>query len=363
MEARMHRTTALVVSIVTSGFVIGCAFNGERTGLNGAGGGGGTGNQGRGGNAGTGVTVDSSVTPTVDSNCGQVEPPTTMLPPDLLIVQDKSGSMNNDSNDMNTCGGMAGCSKWDQMTPAIEQVVMQTQTTVRWGLKFFANNNSCGVNPGAAVAVGLNSSTAINTAIGGTRPGGSTPTRLAMNSAVTYLQGLTDPNPKFILLATDGIPNCIPGNNNAGTVDGPGAVQAIADAKTAGFPTFVVGIGNTGAAQTLTDMATAGGEALPTAPGYYQVSSGADLVAALSMISSGIVSCTISVGTMPPPNPTNVLVQGDGVTIPQDATNGWSYVSGMLAIQLNGTSCDNLKNMVTKKIRVIFGCGNVPIIP
>ena len=72
--------------------------------------------------------------------------------------------------------------------------------------------------------------------------GSSTPTRAAENAAVTYLtQRLTDPNPKFIVLATDGQPNC-PAIGQHVTDDAPGAVTAVTTAKTAGFPTFVVGI-------------------------------------------------------------------------------------------------------------------------
>ena len=60
--------------------------------------------------------------------------------------------MNEDAT--NTCCGTSGCgatSKWALMMPAINQVVSDTQTEVNWGLKFFADSGSCGVNNNAAV--------------------------------------------------------------------------------------------------------------------------------------------------------------------------------------------------------------------
>ena len=89
--------------------------------------------------------------------------------------------------------------------------------------------------------------------------GSSTPTRAAENAAVTYLTRVTDTNPKFIVLATDGQPNC-PASGQMND-DTPGAIAAVTTAKTAGFPTFVVGISAGGRARTtaLNVMAVAGG--------------------------------------------------------------------------------------------------------
>ena len=58
--------------------------------------------------------------------------------------------------DLATCGATT---KWTQMTTAINQVVMQTQDKVRWGLKFFASPREavamrgCTVNAMAEVPV------------------------------------------------------------------------------------------------------------------------------------------------------------------------------------------------------------------
>src|SRR5436190_20051665 len=80
-------------------------------------------------------------------NCATVNQPVNKLPPDILLVQDKSGSMNDDPATGMTCT-TAGCTKWEQTTAALMQVLTATDSGVNWGLKFFAspNGGTCGVN-------------------------------------------------------------------------------------------------------------------------------------------------------------------------------------------------------------------------
>ena len=99
-----------------------------------------------------------------------------------------------------------------------------------------------GANSAAAIAAAIAARTDAN---GNVTNGSRTPTRAAEDAAVTYLRGLTDPNPKFILMATDGQPNC-PASGNSSGDDTPGAIAAVTAAATAGFPTFVVGHLRTG---------------------------------------------------------------------------------------------------------------------
>src|SRR5204863_5015600 len=171
-------------------------------------------------------------------------------------------------------------------------VISQTDTTVNWGLKFFASPNGgmCGVNPGADVAIAANNATAVNNAINGQTPGNSTPTRTAIDNGAAYLKTVTAPNPKFLLLATDGLPNCTPGCSGmtaCSASDMAGAVNAVMTASAAGFPTFVVGIATTSDANsdtTLTQMANAGGHPRMGTPTYYPVMNQQDLVDALGQI-------------------------------------------------------------------------------
>ena len=194
------------------------------------------------------------------------------------------------------------------MIPAITQVVSETEKDVNWGLKFFPDNsgNMCSVTNTAAVPVAPGNGAAVAAAImGATSANGGvvgyngTPTRNAEAGATMYLQSLTDTGPKFILLATDGLPTCAAtagqGDDSAGA---PGAVDA---ARTAGFKTFVVGVATGGGAAdtTLSNMANAGGLPRTGTPTYYPVSSSADLAAAIRTLIGVAATCTFQIG--PPP--------------------------------------------------------------
>src|SRR5262245_2003931 len=97
----------------------GMGGSGTGTGTGGSGGVGGYG----GGTGGSGGNVDAG-------SCGEADFVLQRTPADLLIVLDKSGSM-----DLPPPAG--GLAKWDQMTAALNQVVGTLLGQIRWGLKFF----------------------------------------------------------------------------------------------------------------------------------------------------------------------------------------------------------------------------------
>ena len=307
--------------------------------------------------------------------CATFPKSSSKLPPDILIVLDASGSMNEDQT--NTSCGNQGCgatSKWALMVPAINQVVTDTQTEVNWGLKFFADSGSCGVNNNAAVPIAPMTATAIATSImgrtsanGGVSNGSSTPTRAAENAAVTYLNGLaaTDQNPKFIVLATDGQPNC-PASGMQSADDSPGAIMAVTAAANAGFKTFVVGIATAGgtAETTLNSMAVAGGyPQAGAATQYYAVSDTAGFAAVLRTLVGMVTTCQFSIPTPPTTDGTtsreDIQVTGGppDMTIAPDATNGWTYTDNThTSITLHGTSCDAVTAGTLTTVTIVFNC-------
>ena len=316
---------------------------------------------GGGGSGGGGGDV--TPTGTGGMSCGQTNVSVMPEPPDILIVQDKSLSMNMDAT--GAACTTPGCSKWSQVSAAMDSVVMATQTTVNWGLVFFGSNNMCGVNTMPNVPITPNTSyMPISQAYANNMPSSYTPTEAAVNAAVTYMQMVTDPNPKYLLLATDGLPNCKANDNNVMDDDSPGTVTAVTNAKTAGFPTFVVGIGNTMGTSTLNMLATAGGEPqVGSADGnsFYEVNSTADLEAALTKIVGMVASCTIPLtgvnGTLDKVAVSAVDSSGNTVQIMQDPTNGWSYTDGtMTTIVLKGTACTDLQNGSYSNFQFIYTC-------
>jgi len=326
----------------------------------------GTGASNGGGLVGGGTAAQSGQGNNNGMNCAAVDQPLNKLPPDILIVLDKSGSMN-DSAD-GTCTGTCGAnSKWSQTTAALTQVITQTDATVNWGLKFFASPNGgmCGVNQGADVAIRPNNATAVNNAIGGQTPGNSTPTRSAIDAGSAYLKTVTEPNPKFLLLATDGLPNCMPGcsgQNGCSASDMTGAVNAVMTASMAGFPTFVVGIATTSDATsdaTLTAMANAGGHPRMGTPTYYPVMNQQDLVDALNAIVVIAGTCIFTIPT-PPSTDTDanhIGVKINGTEIKQDTTHtdGWDY-SGANQVQIYGPNCTAIMNNAVQSVQIVFKC-------
>ena len=176
-----------VIALLGGLAVAGCGASNINHGGGGTGGtgGGGTGGTGGGGSGGTGGGGGS------DPNCGVMN---FMLTkggtPDLLLVQDRSGSMA-----WAIDGSMnppAGQSRWEQVTAAIKQVVMQV-SSVNWGLLFFSPETGgglgCSVPSTPDVACGMSTATQITTKINGTMPGGGTPTAEAIDAAVQYFNG------------------------------------------------------------------------------------------------------------------------------------------------------------------------------
>ena len=368
----MRRSAVPFVAILVGIPLLGCGGSSSGSPVDPGTGRGGNGVTGAAGAAGAAGNSQTGAGGSNDTNCGVIPGPVSILPPDILIVQDASGSMNQDATNADCNGGCGASSKWALMIPAINQVVSQTEATVNWGLKLFADMGSaCGVSNNVAVSIAPMNAGAIAAALalrtdasGNVTNGSSTPTRAAENAAVTYLSTLTDSNPKFILLATDGQPNC-PASGNMNTDDTPGAVAAVTAAATAGYPTFVVGISTAASAadSALTMMAVAGGYPRAGVPQYYPVTSTAEFAAVLRNLVGMANSCTFS---LPPPPTTDgttdritvkASANGTVTLLPQDANNGWTYAdANRSSIVLHGSACDQVKAGTLTGITIAFSC-------
>jgi hypothetical protein len=280
------------------------------------------------------------------------------LTPDLLVVLDRSGSMNE------AVAGNQQTSKWQDMTAAINQVVSQTETAIHWGLKYSPTDEFCTVSDGTAVPVAATNAALINTSILNTMPGGRTPTRVAVQNGVTYLAALPDGNPKYILLATDGEPNCLDPGAGMSVPDDAGSIQAVAAAAAQGIPTFVIGIATSGDQSnvTLSQMAIAGLRPRAADPRYFPVNNKDDLVTTLTAIGGEIATCSFALAARPP-DPTNIAVIVDGARLMKDPghSDGWDFGGGDSSIQLFGGWCDKAKAGMIMDVRAIFGCPGVVI--
>jgi hypothetical protein len=340
--------------------------------------------------SGSGGDVGLTGTGGTAGQCGQAAVTINPLPPDILIVEDRSGSMNDDQTDTPCNGGCGATSKWALVTAAINQVVAATETQVNWGLKFFADADAqCGVNGGAAVGVATKTSVPIAAAItastsgnGGVMNGSYTPTRKAVNAGDAYLMGVQDTNPKYLLLATDGLPNCPDNCTGNACTNTPNAAEtaaveaSITAAQGDGFKTFVVGIA-TGADQSantaLNGFAMAGGEAQTgAATQYYSVTDTASLVTALNKIVGIVASCTIDVSKVPPAALGNFKISatdanGNPVEIKDytfDPPNTGAPplpAPNNIILDPNGTSCMSLTNGSYTNFKFNYACAGQTI--
>jgi len=285
-------------------------------------------------------------------------------PAEILIVLDRSGSMKEKPS-----GGSGDATKWSLVVPGVNEVVTETNASVSWGLKVFpeGEGSECiagSVTDAIPVAIAATNAAAVTAQVLATTPeGNGTPTGDAINAAVAYLKTLSDPNPKFILLATDGEPSCA-GTKKSSEDARPYAVQAVTDAATAGFKTFVVGVATTktSATQALNDMAVAGQmprtDPNPLATKYYLASTKDELVQSLKAITGQVSSCVFDL-TSKPPDPSNIAVHVNGETAPQDTTHadGWDYTSSsFLQVEVYGSWCDQIKTATSNKVNFVLGC-------
>jgi von Willebrand factor type A domain len=333
----------------------------------------GSGNTSAGGNSNTNLNVSNDGGPeagdVLNGVCANQSFNLQRKPAEILLVLDRSASMNDPPD-----GAPSGTgSKWSLVVPGVDQVVMATSVSVSWGLKVFPEGTGAECVAGSVtsmipVPIAPMNATAVVNGVMATMPqGNGTPTGDAINAAVTYLKTLTDTNPKFILLATDGEPSCN-GTSKDTTGARTQAVTSITAAVAAGFKTAVVGVATTKASdtQTLNDMAVAGGMARadpnPLATKFYLASTENELVTSLETITGQVASCVFDL-TSVPPDPTNIAVHVNNTKAPQDTThmNGWDYTgTDDKQIQIYGSWCDQITAANANTVNFVFGCVGQP---
>lgn len=295
-------------------------------------------------------------------------------PGDVILVLDRSASMQKNSMDK-TPTGANDPTKWAQLIPALTDVISQAGGEIAWGLKAFPEDgsecDSATVTTKMDLPVSPMSSATLNQAVMATLPSGNgTPTGAAVGVAADYLNSLQDSNKHYLLLATDGQPSCggtagaLVKSTSQAKTDAVAAVQA---AAAAGIHTFVVGVATkAGDAATLNLLAVAGLEPRsdpdPTAAKYYLGATNSELVGALQAITGVINKDCVFPLSSEPPVPTNIAVKVMGQKAPFDPSNatGWNYRDPR-TVEVFGAWCEMIKNDAADKVQIIFGCPEIDI--
>jgi hypothetical protein len=279
---------------------------------------------------------------------------------DVLLVLDRSGSMNDSinqncscdpsSNPQVVCDDLLNCStRWSTLGEALG-ITLSSTPFLHWGLKVFSSPNAgpCVVTGGVDVPVGADTTAAIQAQIAAITPSGETPTAAAILAATAYLETQADTNNKVILLATDGDPNCGGDSPSVYNDDAEGTTAAIKQARNAGFLVYVIGIGKVG---NLEAFAQAGGSG-----SYYPGQSPEEIAQALAAISKA-ATCTFALDSIPS-DPTGVAVYLDKTIIPEDASEGWTFGASAETVLLHGSFCDQTLSDPASVVQVLFlGCG------
>ncbi len=298
--------------------------------------------------------------PKQDSACGGQDIPIILKKkgeiPDLFLVVDLSGSMAMPIDFFNLAKG----TKWQAMRKVLISLVEGYKNNIRFGLSLYPSNNSCSAGK---IDVPLQSGNhpAIKSKLNSNKPRGNTPIYTTLAQVGVYLK--TAPVAKggrYVLLATDGMPNC------GKETDTDTSKETLAEVKKlagTGAKVIIVGFGGiiNGNSSFLNQLAVAGGAPNPKGGSkkFYGAADEKQLKAALFAIAGGIIppNCTYTLTTKPQ-DPNKVTVKFDGVSVPRSLSSkdGWNYTSNGTEITFFGSYCTKLRQGQVKKVQFLFGC-------
>jgi hypothetical protein len=354
--------------------------------------------------------------------------------PNIMLLVDKSGSMNLPVNDTGTCTSCGGSTeplcdetacptRIRDLREAMVSFLQANGSIARFGVSFYPDDQSCGIaqddtiDPGVPVSTSADVDSELQTdanavaariaavqagTLGSSNStGGGTPTGASIQTVAEDPQLNTTARDDFILLLTDGLPNCnpqhesqvpectcasggiCPTGSKLACLDLNGTVGKITAAREQrGIRTIVIGFGNDtlGGAPTLNAMAEAGGftrqcnadadcgagdVCLDPVDGirhcqnnkYYQAANATELEAALIAISKILQDpCVFPLNRDPPDNNPDLLVvyiQRNEDPVPRRLTDGTDYeyhpTNGTQGpyVELLGATCETVKNEAT----------------
>lgn len=294
----------------------------------------------------------------------QFRPDVTTIEPALLLMLDASGSMADELDP-----GRPRPWPIDTAQAAISGVADELADEAWLGLSQFPNQSASGSTCTTRdhLSVASNSATSIKNAVNSVTAVGNTPTGYALNSVLDrgLLSNSSDQydsrRPKGVILITDGDPTvaCDTGSPvNQRVQAQPEAVAAAQRLKNAGIPVYVIGFMSGAQPANLNEIAAAGGTDAPGANRFYVANDTTQLVNAVQAITTQIVSCSYQLGAVPN-DMDSMTVTVDGVPVPEDTRNGYSYDAFARLVTLNGAACDDIKNAPDpsqKQIQVDITC-------
>jgi hypothetical protein len=284
--------------------------------------------------------------------CGASSFNLSVVPPNVMIVLDRSGSMDGDVQDSDK-------NRWEVAKDAIAQLVNKFNADVRFGLVTYSGcvpGQECSAgqivvplgNQNAGPITGFLGPKGLLYLCNSGKPETSTGNTLY---ALIGEDSLQDPERgNAVLLITDGGEN-----DECKTVtDGADAAGKLLS-QTIPVKTFVVGFSDA-VIGSLKGIAEAGGTTDP-----FNANNPASLEAALNAIAGAVASCQFKLDSVPEdPSKVYVFFDDDPAGVPQDGNNGWTYDPVTNTVTFHGSACAAIQDGTVVDVDVVFGC-NVPV--
>lgn len=298
--------------------------------------------------------------------CGAQEFEITKLAPNLMILLDRSGSMD---------GEIDGVTRWDVAKQAIGELIAGFDMQLRFGLSTYSSCTGNGCSAGTIVVpIADNNGANVVGFLADKLGQGSGNGDAMTNGGIAYLCDSGDPETSTgkslkalvgepslqdaqrsnaVLLVTDGAESgdCTNGGQDNGVA---GATALFGQAVP--VQTYVVGFTQDVNPDALNAVAQAGGTMV-----YYQADNLEQLKTAFDQIAASVASCDYVLG-QPPADLEEMYVffNDDPQAIPQDPGGGWVYDPATMTLKFVGAACEQIKSGQVTDIDVVFGCG-VPI--
>lgn len=290
------------------------------------------------------------------------------VPPTVLFLLDKSGSMGNlpeylwdhDDNEQTP-----KVTRWSSLHAVVKSMVTKFNKTVDFGVKLYPKidatpykaTGACDVDPGVEVEAAPLNGAAV---LAGIPPAnfdvlGGTPMEGGIKEAFNYLTSLDPEDQRFILMIADG--------DISKTCEDQNFYEALYYVESAwqdhNIATYVVGIAidDPNSKSQLTNLADVGGKPNDNGPDpYYSTQNQIELEAAIQQIVDDTLSCTIAVNPEPTqPELFEVWIDDQQYPAVTDcADDGWMWTAEHSEIQLCGAACNQLKK--TGKVEARYYC-------
>lgn len=318
--------------------------------------------------------------PVPDANCPSVVVDVQAVIPTVALVIDRSFSMTEDfgSTDRWTAEETA-------LVDPVDGVVTKLASRIRFGATMYTTGNVdtdgdgtadtfvCPMLEEASAQPALDNYDAIATLFETYQPRGDTPTGESLAIVATELAALPpidpdNPEPRFIVLSTDGEPDTCahpnPENPEQAEEARQVSIEAVKAAHAAGIPTFVLSVGSDVGVEHLQDLANAGA-GKPVADGnpnnnadFIVADNPDELVSAFDDVLGQVAkSCQFNLdGNITPGRESSGDVRLDGDAL--DFETDWRVLDSD-TIELIGQACDDYLGDPNAIITAEFPCGAV----